>query len=236
MLPQIIEEYGEGKDIDFLGTLSHAYVSEKLDNAKVSGFQMDKNGNFRFIINAGFQIIVDKNKFEKEEARSVFFTFIAKGKVVITKPEDSDQKEVMMYPKNLEVSNVKIFHEEEEMIMEQMLVMSGLNVQLETLTKVLEPRSVPLKNPPNPKEFECLGFRVTDFNIFFRKSYAEVVCNWEPVDEVSDAQYCEDFALAMRNGPDAFVENAKDFYNQYTEEDYLDEEGNEIPREEIDGE
>lgn len=169
-----------------MGTLSHSYVSEKLENAKVSGFQMDKNGNFRFIINAGFQIIVDKNKFEKEEARAVFFTFTAKGKVVITKPDDAELKEVMVYPKNLEVSNVKIFHEEEEMVMEQMLVMSAINVQLETLTKLLEPRSVPLKDPPNPKEFECLGFRLTDFNINFRKSYAEVVCSWEPVDEVSD--------------------------------------------------
>lgn len=194
---------------------------------------MDKNGNFRFIINAGAQIIVEKNKFEKEEARSVFMTLTAKGKIVINKPDDTDEKEVMIYPKSIEVSNVKIYHEEEEMVMEQMLVMSALNVQLETLTKVLEPRSVPLKNPPNPKEFECLGFRLTDFNILFKKSYAEIVCSYEPVDEVSDPEYCEDFALAMRNGPDALVENAKEYMNMYNDDDEEDDEAaNQLPYDE----
>lgn len=191
---------------------------------------MDKNGNFRFVINAGFQILVDKSKLEKEEARSVYFTFTAKGKIIITKPDDQDEKELMIYPKSLEISSVKIFNDEEEMVMEQMLVMSAVNVQLETLIKILEPKSVPLKNPPNPKEFECLGFRLTDFNILFRKSYAEIVCSYEPVDEPSDPAYCEDFALAMRNGPEALMKNAKDFYENFNgEDDSENDDSNALP-------
>lgn len=38
LLPQILEEFGSNKDIDLMGTLSHSYLAEKLENAKVSGF------------------------------------------------------------------------------------------------------------------------------------------------------------------------------------------------------
>jgi len=112
--------------------------------------------------------------------------------------------------------------------------MSAVNVQLETLIKVLEPKSVPLKNPPNPKEFECLGFKLTDFNILFRKSYAEVVCSYEPVDEPSDPAYCEDFAMAMRNGPDALIKNAKQFYENINaadddDNDHQQDDSNALP-------
>jgi len=60
LLPQIIEEFGEGRAIDIMFTTSHALISQKLPEAKVSGFQMDKNGNFRFAVNMGFEVLIEK--------------------------------------------------------------------------------------------------------------------------------------------------------------------------------
>ena len=59
MMPQFIEEFGENKEIDFYLSLSHSLISKKIENAKVSGFQIDKNGNFRFQFNFSVTILVE---------------------------------------------------------------------------------------------------------------------------------------------------------------------------------
>lgn len=38
LLPQVIEEFGEGRMIDFYLSLSHNLITKKIENAKVSGF------------------------------------------------------------------------------------------------------------------------------------------------------------------------------------------------------
>lgn len=38
LLPQVIEEFGENRMIDFYLSLSHSLISKKIENAKVSGF------------------------------------------------------------------------------------------------------------------------------------------------------------------------------------------------------
>lgn len=38
LLPQVIEEFGENRMIDFYLSLSHTLISKKIENAKVSGF------------------------------------------------------------------------------------------------------------------------------------------------------------------------------------------------------
>jgi hypothetical protein len=59
MMPQFIEEFGDNKEIDFYLSLSHSLISKKIENAKVSGFQIDKNGNFRFQFNFSVTILVE---------------------------------------------------------------------------------------------------------------------------------------------------------------------------------
>lgn len=58
-----------------------------------------------------------------------------------------------------------------------------------------------MKNPESPAELECLGFKLSDFNVEFKKGYAEVGINWKKVDHPSDPKICEDFIEAMRKGP-----------------------------------
>lgn len=38
LMPQLLEEYGAGKNIDLMISLSHSLISEKLDGSRVSGF------------------------------------------------------------------------------------------------------------------------------------------------------------------------------------------------------
>ena len=128
VLPQIVEEYERGLDIDFYLSMSHSLIAAKIPDSKVSGFQMDKNGNFRFVLNGSATVLVQKKRNEWEEARSVFASIIAKGKVVMKEVSETE-KVMVVLPKALEMSSLKIFNkDEEEQVMEQMVLTSGLNV------------------------------------------------------------------------------------------------------------
>ena len=52
-IPSFKQEYGENRNIDIVGSLSHEFISDKIDNVQPSGIQMDKNGNVKFTINIG---------------------------------------------------------------------------------------------------------------------------------------------------------------------------------------
>ena len=75
----------------------------------------------------------------------------------------------------MEVSNLKIFNQnDEEQIAEEMMFTAGLNVQLEQFVSMIPAKEIPLKNPPSPKEFECLGFKLGNLDIKFKKGYMEL--------------------------------------------------------------
>merc|ERR1712038_1321346 len=127
--------------------MSHSLIAKKLPETKVSGFQMDKNGNFRFILNGSVTLLVQKKKNEWEEARSIYASITAKGKV-ITKELSETEKAMVIFPKALELSNLKIFNKEEEaQTMEEMVLTSGFNVQFEQALKMVEPFEIPMNNP-----------------------------------------------------------------------------------------
>ena len=89
---------------------------------------MDKNGNFRFVLNGTVTLLVQKSRNEWDEARSIFASIVAKGKVVMKEISESE-KAMVVFPKALELSSLKIFNkEEEEQVMEQMVMTSGFNV------------------------------------------------------------------------------------------------------------
>lgn len=115
LMPQVLEEYGPGKNVDVMFTLSHSLISEKLDSQRVSGFQMDKNGNFRLTLNVAFQLLVDKfgTKGVYEEARSFYMSLVGKGKFVV-KEVSQDMKMLTIVPKSAEVSALKIFKSDGE--------------------------------------------------------------------------------------------------------------------------
>lgn len=52
-IPSFKQDYGENKNIDIVGSLSHDLIADRIDNLQNSGIQMDKNGNVKFTINVG---------------------------------------------------------------------------------------------------------------------------------------------------------------------------------------
>ena len=106
LLPAIVEEYGEGRPIDFYMSLSHSLLSDKLEGIKPTGFQMDKNGNFKFVFNLSITLLVEKvgKRGEWDEARSLYLSLTAKGKVTTNTTNKRGQPLLSIFPKSAELS------------------------------------------------------------------------------------------------------------------------------------
>lgn len=92
---------------------------------------MDKNGNFRFAVNLGFEILVEKEGKHKQydEARAIYIQLIAKGKIIIKEGKRKKDRTLILMAKNAEMGGAKIFKPDgEEMVVEQMVLTSGVNV------------------------------------------------------------------------------------------------------------
>ena len=121
VLPAFKEDFGDGKNIDLVATLSHDFISDIVEKVGKSGISLDKNGNLKLIINMGAQILVEKTRDSWEDGRTIFLTATAKAKIQINET-DPETKTIIFTPKGLELSVFKIFKGKEEMLMEQMLV------------------------------------------------------------------------------------------------------------------
>lgn len=176
---------------------------------------MDRNGNFRFSINIGLEIAVEKEMQPGhfEQARSLYLSLVAKGKVQVKEHESKNKnlRKLMLSPKALEVGKLKIFKPDgEEMTVEQMVMTSGINVQFEQVIKFIKPQEMPMRNPPSPKELSCLGIKLADLNVLFRKGYCEVSVDYKNVKKPEDPAICEKFMDAMKKGPKAAMDKAAD--------------------------
>ncbi len=75
VLPSIKEEYGEGKKVDVVGTLSHEFLQDKVPELKISGVTISAKGIISAQINFGMQLIIEKSPDEWVDARSFYSTF-----------------------------------------------------------------------------------------------------------------------------------------------------------------
>jgi hypothetical protein len=152
---------------------------------------------------------------------------VAKGKVVIkeetNKKGDSERKLVMM-AKALEVGNCKIYKADgEEMVVEQMVLTSGINVQMEQMIKLLmKPYEIPIRSIPYPKEMECLGVRLSDLDLKFRKGFMEMSIDYEEVESLTGDD-CDKFISALRNGPSELKNGMDTILEGRTWREYMDE-------------
>ncbi len=121
----------------------------------------------------------------------------------------------MLVAKSAEVSNIKVLDKAgEEVVVEQMMITSVMNVQFEQLIGMIKPYQIPLKNPPTPKELECLGFTLSDLMVHFKKGFLEIGCGYKMVKVPSDPALCEDFMNTLRNGPTELFKQAENFMKQ----------------------
>jgi len=116
LLPQVVEEFGEDRQIDFYLSMSHSLFSDKLDGVKPTGFQMDKNGNFKFVFNISVTLLIQKEGVKKEwdEARSMYMSFTAKGKVTTNTTNRQGDKLLTASAKSAELSQLKIYNKDDE--------------------------------------------------------------------------------------------------------------------------
>lgn len=127
------------KAFDLLVSMSHNLIKDKLDTQRVTGFNLDKNGNFRFTFNVFAQVLVDQSASQKVSEREIFLGFTYKGKLVIK--EENGEKNLLIVHKSAEVSSAKILKSDgEELVMEQMMITSGLNVQFEKMISMMPPK------------------------------------------------------------------------------------------------
>jgi len=129
---------------------------------------------------------------------------------------------LVLMAKNAEMGGAKIFKPDgEEMVVEQMVLTSGINVQLEQMIKMLNPLEVPIYNPPSPRELECLGMKLADMNLQFRKGFFELSFDYKKVSEPSDPEVCKRFMNMMKRGPESMIKEAKEELGDNGILDYL---------------
>ena len=55
---------------------------------------------------------------------------------------------------------------------------------------------------PSPGEAECLGFKLQDLNVNFKKGFMEISTGYQEVDKPSKPELCEKLSKAMLGAPD----------------------------------
>lgn len=211
ILPELAEEFGANQAIDFRFSLSHDLIKDHLPDQRLTGFNIDKNGNFRFTVNIFAQLLVDKSTdgLQWANARDFYFGFAVKGKIVVE--EMGGYKDLHLVPKSAELADIKILDPQgNEQVTSQMLVQSTFNVYFEKLIKSLPAIRYPLANPPSPKEVECLGFKLSKANIEFRKRYLEFSWGYRLVKNPSNPEVCEFFTDFLKNGPNEIIDKTQE--------------------------
>jgi hypothetical protein len=125
-----------------------------------------------------------------------------KGKVFVA-DEKHDNRTLVILPKSITMPIFKVKTADgEEQFMEQMLVQSMVGFQLDNIKKKFQPSIIPLKKFDNPREFQCIGFNLTDVNVYINKAYLQVNANYMKLtpDQV-DAEFCSGFEERVLKSP-----------------------------------
>lgn len=173
VLPQFSEEYGADKKIDIVVSPSHALFLDGLPNSKISGIYVDKNGNWKVRMNINIQVNLEKDEDQWIPVRNIYATFVFTFKATMDQKDPSNKK-VVMLPKRVELSAIKVMKDEEEMSMEQMMIQSMASIQFEQAQKMFREVPIPVGDimAKNPAELQCFGFNIADLDISYKKSQA----------------------------------------------------------------
>jgi len=121
VLPQFVEEYGPDKNLDVMFSPSHALFLDGFPGSKMTGIYIDKNGNWKFMINIVANIMVETTPKHWEPVRNIYTTITFKLKMGMDDSNPFDKK-FSVTPKNIEISNLKVMKGSEVQEMEQMMI------------------------------------------------------------------------------------------------------------------
>jgi len=113
VLPEFINEYGENKKVDLVLTPSHTLFQEGIPGSRMMGVYMDKNGNWKFIININAQVNVETLPDMWDPIRNIYMTLVAKFKIS-TDASNPFNKTFKFLPKTIEMSQIKVLKNGEE--------------------------------------------------------------------------------------------------------------------------
>lgn len=116
-IPTFKEEYGDNKNLDVIFTINNDWIAEIVDSLTPSGFALDAKGNFKVFLNIGAQMIVEKKKGTWEDSRKLIMTLGLKGKIFVADAE-FDNRTLVVLPRGVELTNLKIFKGDEEQFLE----------------------------------------------------------------------------------------------------------------------
>ena len=208
IFPQFTEEYGSGKKLDLVFTPSHEFFLDGFPNAKMSGIYMDKNGNWKVMLNIALQINVETFPQVWDPVRNIFMTMVFKMKT--TQVETNGQKFLKFIPKNFELTQIKVNKGDQPMEMEQMMLQSMANIQLEQTKKLLKPYQVDVTDldKKGPAELQCFGFDLADIDLSFKKSQMQLGLYYKDT-ETPDADVCNHFFKQLGESPQKIMDQIK---------------------------
>ena len=105
---------------------------------------------------------------------------------------------------------MKVMKGNEEMEMEQMMIQSMVNIQLEQAKKMFKevPGRVNTLLKRFPPELECYGFKVSDLDIHYKKSQMQFSAYYKEVKEV-DEEMCEEFHKKLNDHHEEILKQLK---------------------------
>ena len=210
VMPQFEEEYGSGKDIDLVLSPSHDLFLDGIPDSKMTGVYMDKNGNWKVQLNIPAQINLQTLPGMWEPIRNLYITMIMKLKIQ-QNSENPDDKKWVITPKAVEMSQMKVMKGDEEMQMEQMMIQSMVNIQLEQVKKMFKeiPGKVNTVLKRFPPELRCFGFEVSDLDVAYKKSQVQISAYQHAYDyeqSEADKEMCEQFHEELNSHPEKILE------------------------------
>ena len=73
-VPSFVEEYGEGKKIDMVGTISNEFITDRITDAGYTSITLDKNGILKLNFNVGAKLVLESEPGDWIEARDMYAT------------------------------------------------------------------------------------------------------------------------------------------------------------------
>jgi len=130
---------------------------------------------------------------------------------ITTNTTSTGEKKFMFTPKAVEMTTMKVFASGEEQPMEQMMIQSMVNIQLEQVKKVFKeiPAKVGSIVSKMPKELQCFGFKISDLDLSFKKSQLQFTAYQKEVSE-PDEQYCDNFYRILNDSNEEVLKTIRE--------------------------
>lgn len=117
MLPQFVDDYGEGKKLEARLSISHSLFQEGMPGSKVTSVSVDSKGNVKAQVNAVVKLSVEQEPGVWTSARDIYLTFDFKMKHRLDETKKVHEKNKFVL-RTMEISQLKVLKGDEEMVAE----------------------------------------------------------------------------------------------------------------------